>query len=351
MASEGRGWAKVAKQEVQIAATYMGAIIGAGFASGQELLQFFALFGARGMLGILFSGFLFALLGAGIFRVKTKLQAVSYRDMMGQVLGMRVGVLVDVLITIFLFLGISVMLAGSAAVFNEYLGIPTPLGLGLTVGLIIISLGAKEKGLLLFNTLLIPVLVAITLLVVISTVPATDLSNGMMPATGKLIGGHWLVATVLYVSYNMITGLVILSSLESPSLHTGTRGAVLGGMGLGSIGFLMVLSMLGNLKQLQGYQIPMLYLAATGRVGLAGLYSIVLWSAMVTTAATETYGLVKRLTPSIKMGYHVVLVGVLLAAVPLANLGFVQLVSKLYPLFGYLGLLILTGFFGSLARR
>ena len=32
----------------KVAATYIGTVVGAGFASGQETLQFFAVFGVRG---------------------------------------------------------------------------------------------------------------------------------------------------------------------------------------------------------------------------------------------------------------------------------------------------------------
>ena len=35
------------------AATYVGTVVGAGFASGQEVLQFFGLLGPSGPLGIL----------------------------------------------------------------------------------------------------------------------------------------------------------------------------------------------------------------------------------------------------------------------------------------------------------
>jgi len=32
----------------KVAATYIGTVVGAGFASGQEMLQFFAVFGLKG---------------------------------------------------------------------------------------------------------------------------------------------------------------------------------------------------------------------------------------------------------------------------------------------------------------
>ena len=48
----------------KIAATFIGAVVGAGFASGQELSQFFLGYGPAGRYGVICSGLLFALWGA-----------------------------------------------------------------------------------------------------------------------------------------------------------------------------------------------------------------------------------------------------------------------------------------------
>ena len=48
-----------------IAALYIGTIMGAGFASGREAWQFFGVFGLQGYVGIALSGFLFMALGYG----------------------------------------------------------------------------------------------------------------------------------------------------------------------------------------------------------------------------------------------------------------------------------------------
>lgn len=47
------------KTSFQVAATYVGAVMGAGFASGQEIQQFFARFGYWGLVGVVLSSFLF----------------------------------------------------------------------------------------------------------------------------------------------------------------------------------------------------------------------------------------------------------------------------------------------------
>ncbi|MDQ7864677.1 hypothetical protein RCO48_36995 [Peribacillus frigoritolerans] len=51
------------KNSINLAGAYIGIIIGAGFASGQEVLQFFTSFGIYSVLGIVVATVLFAFLG------------------------------------------------------------------------------------------------------------------------------------------------------------------------------------------------------------------------------------------------------------------------------------------------
>ena len=55
---------KVRKAKVLIyAGAFMGILIGSGFATGQELMQFFASYGLVGLAGIVTSSVLFAFVG------------------------------------------------------------------------------------------------------------------------------------------------------------------------------------------------------------------------------------------------------------------------------------------------
>lgn len=49
-----------------LASIYIGTVIGAGFASGQEVLQFFGKYGYKGILGVMVITVLFSLLGASV---------------------------------------------------------------------------------------------------------------------------------------------------------------------------------------------------------------------------------------------------------------------------------------------
>ncbi|MDK2925864.1 MAG: hypothetical protein PWQ41_1638, partial [Bacillota bacterium] len=61
-----------------IAATYVGTVVGAGFASGQEVLQFFSAFGRWGFVGIALATGLFVFFGLAIMELGHALKAESH---------------------------------------------------------------------------------------------------------------------------------------------------------------------------------------------------------------------------------------------------------------------------------
>lgn len=87
----------------KVAATYMGTIVGAGFASGQEVLQFFAVYGRTGLWSILISTVFFSFFGYTILMLGNKLKAKSHLKVIRFANGKILGFIVDLIITIFLF--------------------------------------------------------------------------------------------------------------------------------------------------------------------------------------------------------------------------------------------------------
>src|SRR5690554_3658219 len=123
------------KNWMKISFIYVGTVIGAGFASGREIIEFFGVYGLKGIIGITMSGFLFSLLG-GLFLLKIyNYRIKGYDDLVGRIFGARFGTFLDAIIAISLFTGFSIMVSGSGAIFKEELEIPFDLGMITMVAL------------------------------------------------------------------------------------------------------------------------------------------------------------------------------------------------------------------------
>lgn len=326
-----------------IASSYMGAIVGAGFASGQEILQFFVQFGPVGIGGIVVAGTLLALLG-GCTLIYNYFQGLnSYGDFLESILGKKLGLLVDLWITLLLFVGLVIMLAGSTATLEQQFKLSPGVGLFLAHLVILAAVIAGERGVLLFNTLLMPFLIVMTILVSLLAVGQGSLDLDL-PVSPSLAGGSWFLAAILYVSYNMLTGAIFLSSLKIASPQE-SLGGLLGGVGLGILAALVGLALLFNYHTIATLNIPMLYLAQKAQMCLGYSYALVIWFAMLTTAVANIFSLSKRIIRIYPIPRLWLILVLLFSASLLTPIGFENLIATLYPFFGYLGLLLLSGMF------
>lgn len=126
-------WVKI----FQIAVTYIGTVVGAGFASGQSIMQFFTLYGSVGAAGIIVSTLLFMWLGTKMMIYAHRIQAFSYQEFNDHLFGSLFGKVANFL-TLLILLGVTaVMLSGTGSIFAEQLQLPYQLGIIVSIVLII----------------------------------------------------------------------------------------------------------------------------------------------------------------------------------------------------------------------
>jgi uncharacterized membrane protein YkvI len=144
---------------MKIASIYVGTVIGAGFASGREIIEFFGVYGIKGIFGITISGILFSLIG-GLLLLKIFNNKISgFEELICKIFGKKFGLILDNIMTIFLYTGFSVMVAGSGAIFEEELGLSFNLGIIVMIVLSFIVFLFSLEGLSFINSLLVPLLI------------------------------------------------------------------------------------------------------------------------------------------------------------------------------------------------
>ena len=161
----GQHW----RETWKVAATFIGTIVGAGFASGQEILKFFSHSGIDGIKGILLACVLFCITGTLIMLLGQKIQAASFGEVVRHVCGPRLGPVIDLTLAVFLFGSLTVMLAGSGAVLFQQWGIPYLIGTALTVVFSIITVLYGIRGIIKANSVVVPLMI---LVCIAATVPA-----------------------------------------------------------------------------------------------------------------------------------------------------------------------------------
>lgn len=330
----------ILKDELAVAIAVVGTMVGAGFASGQELVQFFVMLGSEAPAAVMLMGTLLILAASQVRRLALKWRTNSYRDFLVVLLG-KWEKPADMVTGAFLFGGLAIMLAGSGAVVKEHFGLAPLTGI-IACGVLafLASLG-KGHGFLLLNALMVPLMMVIIIVAALIAVFSQPGPFQVSPpaSPGGLISSNWILNACLYVTYNMAGVAVLLTSL--PASRKGVLGAGVGGLFLGGLAYLLVKALRGLSPAGLQAELPLLYLVSGLQPGLVHLYALALWLAVVTTAASNLYGLATRLgqIPALPTWRAALLM--LILALPVATCGFINLVSWIYPFFGYIGLFLL----------
>ena len=82
------------KNILKMGSAFIGIIVGAGFASGQEILQYFTSFGLLGIVGAIVSTALFAYLGMTLTRLGSRMRTTSHKEVIYKISGRYLGVIV-----------------------------------------------------------------------------------------------------------------------------------------------------------------------------------------------------------------------------------------------------------------
>lgn len=333
----------VKKSWKDLASVYIGTVIGAGFASGQEIIQFFGVFGYKGLLGVVLASFLFSLVGSIVLLQVYKNKISCYTEYINSLLGNKIGNIFEVIVILYLFICYIIMLAGSGAIFYEQFKVSMNLGIFIMTLLSFLTLVFSVKGISFVNRLVVPLLIIGITLVGFTVIIKEGFTFSNFFGTNITKTGNWLTSSILYVSYNSISGIVMLSSLLSiiNSEKQAIKGGIMGGIGLGIMGLFILLSTLILYTDIYNMEIPMI--KASKLLGDWGpiMYSGILWLAMFTTAIASGFGCINRIFLILGEGQFFITAIFCIIAVPFAKIGFSSLVSSLYPLFGYLGLLML----------
>ena len=347
--TKGYGW-------FGIAMAYPGIVVGAGFASGQELFQFFGAFGGKGILSAVIAGTLFSVLGAMCMLIARNLGTGDYEKVVSPN-SKIVNVFFNLLITFFSFGVMVIMFAGASSLFASVTGLNSTIGAIFTVVLVAVIVLMGGEATVKSFAWTIPVMVVIGAIMAIIAFTTGDGSVADAPIhLDRASTPHWLIAPFVYVSYNMICSVCGLSPIgfEARSRRDAVIGGIVGGATIGGLALLILLGMLKNQAAMLENDMPMYAMAAGMNKYLGWAYALMLMIAILTTAIALLFGLVERLAAydNIPVFKNKKLVVVAISVLGLFGsfVGFTKLVGTLYPLTGYIGLLLIIALFWNYFR-
>lgn len=328
----------------QIAVVFIGTIVGAGLASGQEILEFFTSYGIYSFIGIIFCALFYIFLGSMVSKISIKYNLDSYGALMNTVSPNILGKITGVMTTLYLLSSASIILAGSGALFNQFFHLPKFIGSILMVALALVFLLKETDGLIEVNSFIVPILViTITLITGLYFVFCRDIISINYLKSFEPKKNGIILSTILYAGYNTLCSLGVLVPLSSRVNNKKTMmiGISLGAIGLCFLSFAINMLLMSNQPYIYTYEIPLLMVSQRFGTLIQALLVAVIWLEMFSTEISDIYSIGKTLNATFNISFRKSIFIVILIALPISLLGFSNLISILYPLFGALSLVFI----------
>lgn len=335
------------KKSINIAMAFVGVVVGAGFASGQEALQFFVAFGPWGIVGAILTGVTFGITGLIVLRFGSYFLANEHTAVFNKVSHPIVARIIDYGIMATLFAVGFVMFAGAGSNLEQQFGLPMWAGALIMLALVIATgfLDVDKVSTVIGTaTPVIAVFLIMAMVIAVRQAPA-DLST-LQPYAEQVQTGlpNWWISSLNYLGFSVIVAASMCIVIGGA--HYDTRAAGLGGL-IGGVlfGFLLaglVVSLWVALPVVGEHDMPTLALVDEANPVLGDMMAVVIFIMIYNTAIGMFYSMSRRLTVAKPARFRTVYIAMCLVGFALSFVGFKTLVSFLYPLLGYVGLVLIA---------
>ena len=319
----------------------IGTVIGAGFASGQEIYSFFSKYGENGIIGITISAMLIGLIIYNILKKTNQMDIKSYKELLEAIkIPNHIKTILNLIINIFLIISFYIMVSGFAAYFKQEFNIPNFLTATIVVILCYITFMKNIDGITKVNTILVPILILVIISLGLKANIPYIITN--IDITNIELSSNWIIKCIEYASYNSILLIPILISLKNYTLNKEKRISIIVTIILFVLSIIIYLMMF-NVQELSNMEIPLMYIANSSGNLFSLIYSLVIVFAIYTTMISAGYSFLNNCTKNPK-NYKTLAMVICISAIFISNLSFSKLVNLTYPVFGILGIIQLICF-------
>ncbi len=342
-------------QVITIGGGFMGFVIGSSFASGQEAMQYYTGHGLLGSIGVaIIALILYVWFNVVIIEDGRNLQLDQTNKMFHFYLGKYLGTFAEWFTPIMLFLVYALMISAAGSTFQEYYGINGNIGRILMIvaslGTVLLGLKQLVKIVGYISPFLLVGIMAISILAIGKNPEGIRTADEVIKTVDvNIMFKNWAISGLLYGAYT-VTGVVPYLAGIGASTATNKKNAIYGGI-FGGFAFIVAVlimnfGLLANIGNVYMLEIPSLYVADQISPIFGKIFSIMLILGIYTTAVPMMYTACNRVSDDENSKLYKI-AAVVTAVVGFfgGQLSFSTMVGIIYPISGYVGLIIFAGMF------
>ena len=323
-------------------------LMGSGFSTGQEVLQYYVSYGYNGILVALTFAAIFIYANYHFAKSAAKNNFKKCSDIFTYYCGQYIGKFFDIFTVIFCFSSYIVMLAGAGAVLNQEYGLDIMFGVlilaVLTSFTVLYGLGSIVKTLRIIGPVVAILCVSIGFITVIrdfnlisaglNTIERNDIV--LLKATP-----HWLLSAFSYVGFCSLWFAGFITELGMKNKYHEVLTGVILGIVCFLIGLLLTFfALLSNIDIVYNVQIPNLILAKHISPIISSCFSIIIICGSYTASIPLLWTPVARFTkektkPFVLLTISLVVLGLFIAML----VPFSKLINVIFVISGYVGII------------
>ncbi len=310
---------------------YVAAIIGAGFASGQEILSFFVKYGRCSIVGIIIACAVFSAFAYVVLSTCIDKKIHKYTDFLDTCFKSGTRKIIELMTLFFAMSSVCVMTACAGEMGTAIFGLKRISGACIFVLICGIIFLPGSKKVMKVNSLLGAVIVFGMVFCCFYILRFRE--HQVFKNTAQMT-----VSGTVYAGYNLITAGAILSGMSR--FLKDKRETALTAISSGFIIFLLITLIWTLIGTYYGKinlgEIPMLTVACRQNSLLGVLYGVMLFLAVLTTGISNGFSVIDISTG--KIGRYRTVFVMLFCALCMSGTGFSRLINTAYRLCGYVGI-------------
>ncbi len=331
------------KNILKIVFVIIGTLIGAGFASGQEMYIFFFSYGLEGIAGLFVSNILMGIIIYVSLKIINKYKIKNYKEFLNIIIKINpknkyfnIKNIINIIVNIFIIVTFFIMIAGFGAYFQQSIGINSLIGSIIISIILYIVFRIGTDGFVKVNEIITPLLIIFMLIIGILNLKDINFIN-IIPYSNNF---NWLISSIIYSSYNSI---LLIPALIAINKYLNNKKefkyvsiiSTLIILILSIFLFLVLTRINGDIKNIQ---MPIVYVVNNIFPSLKNIYGIIVLSSIFTTAVSLGASFLQNITKNRK-SYQQIAQIMCITGVAVSKLGFSNLVNLLYPIFGFFGII------------
>ena len=338
------------KRSLAVAASFVGIVVGAGFASGMEALQYFVAYGTNGFYGVILASVTMLFAATAFMTFGSYFLAREHNEVFYNVTSKPAAFIMDWSAVACMFSVGFVMFAGAGSNLQQSFGWPIWVGAVAMLALMLI-VGRfdvdKVSSVIGWATPLLVVFVLIGSIYSFTQVDVnwSEVGDYAQQEVARADGTpYWWLGALNHTGLNALCGVSMALVMAGDEFDTkSTRyGGILGGVIYAVMLALLVASLLIQVESVNGADMPLLAVIDNVDPVLGFIMTWVIFLMVFNTCLGMFYALAKRLTSKHPERFYPTYAIACVVGFGLSFAGFQPLVNSLYPILGYLGLFVMA---------